>query len=74
MCKLWHAATLQDGHFIICSKHDVSLLYWIVGGNSQLVIPSTGGFHQLMLEELHCSGLSGHFGPAKMFAALFLRV
>ena len=27
-----------------------------------------------MLEELHCGGVSGHFGPDKTFAALSLRV
>ena len=74
MSKLWHAATLHDNHFVICSKHDVSLLYRTVGGNLQLVLPSTGGFRQLMLEELHCSRVAGHFGPGNMFAALSLCV
>ena len=44
MSKLWHAATSRDNRFVIRSKHDVSLLYQTVGGNSQLVLPSTGGF------------------------------
>ena len=27
-----------------------------------------------MLEELHCGGLAGHFGPDRTFAALEMRV
>ena len=74
MSKLWHAATSRDGRFVICSKHDVSLLYRTVGGDSQLVLPSTNGFCQLMLEELHCGRVLGHFGADKTFAALSLHV
>ena len=74
MSKLWHAAMSCDTHFVIRSKHDMSSLYQTVGGNLQLVLPSTGGFRQLMLKELHCSGVSGHFGPDKIFDALSLRV
>ena len=63
MHKLWHATTSHDNHFVIRSKHDVSLLYRTMGGNSHLVLPSTGGFRQLMLEELHWGGVLAHFGP-----------
>ena len=71
MHKLWHTATLRDGHFVICSKHNVSLLYHIVGGDLQLVLPSTSDFRQLMVEELHCDGVSGHFVPEIMFVSTF---
>ena len=74
MSKLWYATKLHDNHFVIRSKHNVSLLYRTVGGNSQLVLPSMGGSHQLILEELHCGGVSGHFGPDRMFAVLSLHV
>ena len=74
MSKLWRAPMLRDNHFVIPSKHDVSLLYQTVGGDSQFLLPSTDDFCQLMLEELHCGGVSGHFGPDRTFAALSLSV
>ena len=49
---------------------DTPVLYRISHGHEQLVLPATGGFHQLVLSELHDSKLGGRFDATCTLAAL----
>ena len=40
----------------------------------QIVVPKSGGFHELLIKELHVTPLAGHLGVQKLTHALFQRV
>ena len=48
----------------------VPLVVWCHDSREQIVLPSSGGFWTLALEEYHGSSLAGHLGTRKILELL----
>ena len=55
-------AQSNDGHFCLCGGGEHPTLYWVLNDSEVLVLLAKGGFHEIVLCELHDSALGGHLG------------
>ena len=54
---------------VMCHRIDV-IVYYVIG-HDQVVIPSSGGLHALLMQQLHCTPLTAHSGVQKTADLLF---
>ena len=66
------AAHGQDPTFVLHGGGSFPALYCVSAGHDQLILPAAGGFHELVLTELHDSRLGGHLDSRRTLAALQL--
>ena len=59
-----------DARFRVRGEGPASLLYRTGEAGDRLVLPTTGGFLQLAMQEVHDATLGGHLGHRKTLAAL----
>ena len=72
--EMRHYTELAQGDhpdFRIVTRHSVPLLVRTAGTTEQLVLPSTHGMRQLLMEEFHATPLAGHLGVRKMLDLLY---
>ena len=60
----------NDGHFHLHGGGENPTLYRVLNDSEVLVLPAKGGFHEIILYELHDSALGGHLGADKTLLAL----
>ena len=63
-------AQSNDGHFCLHWGEEHPTLYRVLNDYKVLVPPDKGGFHEIILFELHDSALGGQLGAEKMLLAL----
>ena len=69
-CKL--AAAHKNDAFGMTQRHGISLLVKrTLQGIEQLVIPSSHGLRQMLMQELHKTAIAGHLGTRELTASLF---
>ena len=68
-CLLTRARGI-DPTFHLRGGGDTPVLYRVSHGHEQLVLPATGGFHQIVLSELHDSKLGGHLDATRTLVVL----
>ena len=61
-------------HYRLGGGGEHPTLYRVLNGFEVLVLPAKGGFHEIVLCELHDSVLGGHLPAEKMLLALQQRV
>ena len=79
--KMQHIVHLAHGsspNLWVVSSHGVDVIVCSmlesqpnVMGHDQVVIPSSGGLHVLLMQELHCTPLVAHLGVHKTAELLF---
>ena len=76
MLPLLQLARSSDSAFRVVNRYGLELLYRCpeAGKAEQLVVPKAGGLRRLLMQEVHCSPVGGHFGVKKMMAMLLSRV
>ena len=70
MKKFVELAQILSPDFRIIHCSGVSLVVWCHDSCEQIVLPSSGGFRALALEEYHGSSLAGHLGACKTLELL----
>ena len=63
-------AQSNDGHCCLHGGRECPTLYRVLNDSEVLVLLAKGGFHEIVLCELHDSALGGHLGADKMLLAL----
>ena len=75
MARFLHMTRSSDSQFYVIHFAGVPLvIHHNSNGVDQIVVPKSGGFHELLIEELHMTPLAGHLGVHKLTHALFQRV
>ena len=68
-------APSSDPHFCVIHRAGVPLVTrHNSGGVDYIVLPQSGGFRKLLIEELHLTPFSGHLGVIKLTHVLLQRV
>ena len=63
MTKIIRQANSNDGNFCFHEVHGLKLCYRMPRPNvCQLVVPQSGGLHQLLLQELQNANYAAHLG------------
>ena len=75
MARFLHKSQSSDPQFHVTHRAAVPLvIHCNSDGVDHVVVPKSGGFHELLIEELHVTPLAGHLGVQKLIHTLFQRV